>query len=138
MLAKIKTLILSLILMTGFYGAAVPAAVSAQSSIADNVCSGVLSTSGEDASGASSCEEDGENNFTSIITRVINIFSILIGAISVIMIIIGGFRYIVSGGDQNNVTAAKNTIMYAIIGLVVVLFSQVIARFILTNAITKN
>jgi TRAP-type C4-dicarboxylate transport system permease small subunit len=54
------------------------------------------------------------------------------------MIIIGGFRYIVSGGDQTSVTAAKNTIMYAIIGLVVVLFSQVIVRFVLTNAISKN
>ena len=141
MLRKIKYLILSLVMTSGLYVGVLPVAqASAQSSIADNVCSGVLSTSGEDVGSGdvSSCQEEGDNNFTTIITRVINIFSILIGAISVIMIIIGGFRYIISGGDQNNVTAAKNTIMYAIIGLVVVLFSQVIVRFILTNAVTKS
>jgi cytochrome bd-type quinol oxidase subunit 2 len=139
MLKNVKLTIVTMVMSLGLLSfSLLPATVSAQSSIADKVCTGVLSTSGEEGSDISSCEEDGENNFTTIITRVINIFSVLIGAISVIMIIIGGFRYIISGGDQNNVTAAKNTIMYAIIGLVVVLFSQVIVRFILSNAVTKN
>ncbi|HMS32426.1 MAG TPA: pilin [Candidatus Saccharibacteria bacterium] len=139
MLKNLKLTMLSLILSFGLFGAALPVtSVSAQSSIADKVCSGVLSTSGEEGADASSCQEDGDNSFNTIITRVINIFSVIIGAVSVIMIIIGGFRYIISGGDQNSVTAAKNTIMYAIIGLVVVLFSQVIVRFILTNATNKN
>jgi hypothetical protein len=138
MFKKIKNVTLSLILALGLASVFVPAAVQAQSTIADNICTGVLNASGDEATDASSCEEDGENSFSTIITRVINIFSILIGSISVIMIIIGGFRYIISGGDQNNVTAAKNTIMYAIIGLVVVLFSQVIVRFVLTNAVSKN
>jgi hypothetical protein len=139
MLRKLKMTALSLILSFGLFGAALPTmSVNAQSSIADKVCSGVLSTSGEEGADASSCEEDGDNSFNTIITRVINIFSVIIGAVSVIMIIIGGFRYIISGGDQNSVTAAKNTIMYAVIGLVVVLFSQVIVRFVLSNAITKN
>ena len=138
MFKKIKNVTLSLILALGLASVSVPAAVQAQSAIADNICTGVLNASGEEATDSSSCEEDGENSFSTIITRVINIFSILIGSISVIMIIIGGFRYIISGGDQNNVTAAKNTIMYAIIGLVVVLFSQVIVRFVLTNAVSKN
>ena len=138
MFKKIKNVTLSLILALGLASVSVPAAVQAQSTIADNICTGVLNASGEEATDSSSCEEDGENSFSTIITRVINIFSILIGSISVIMIIIGGFRYIISGGDQNNVTAAKNTIMYALIGLVVVLFSQVIVRFVLTNAVSKN
>jgi hypothetical protein len=49
------------------------------------------------------------------------------------MIIIGGFRYITAGGDSNNVSAAKNTIIYAIIGLVIVAFAQIIVQFVLNK-----
>lgn len=68
-----------------------------------------------------------------LLNSVINILSIVVGAVSVIMIIIGGFRYIISGGDSAGVTAGKNTILYAVVGLVVVLFAQVIVRFVLTQ-----
>lgn len=75
--------------------------------------------------------EDPEDAVNTIITTVINIFSLVVGVISVIMIIIGGLKYITSGGDSGNVSGAKNTILYAIIGLVVVALSQVIVRFVL-------
>lgn len=75
--------------------------------------------------------EDPEDAVNSIITTVINIFSLVVGVVSVIMIIIGGLKYITSGGDAGNVGGAKNTILYAIIGLVVVALSQVIVRFVL-------
>jgi hypothetical protein len=54
--------------------------------------------------------------------------------------IYGGFKYITSGGDSGNVTAAKNTIMYALIGLVVVALAQLIVRFVLgkANNVTAN
>jgi hypothetical protein len=68
------------------------------------------------------------------VATVINIFSWIVGVISVIMIIWGGFKYITSGGDTNNVTTAKNTILYAIIGLVIVALAQVIVRFVLSTA----
>jgi multisubunit Na+/H+ antiporter MnhB subunit len=55
----------------------------------------------------------------------------LIGAISVIMLIIGGIRYTISGGDSGNVTAAKNTILYAIIGLVVAFLAFAIVNWVL-------
>lgn len=71
---------------------------------------------------------------SNIIKRVINIMSIVVGAVSVLMIIIGGVRYVVSAGDSNGVQGAKNTILYALVGLVVVLFSQIIARFVLSAA----
>ncbi|MFO0971744.1 MAG: pilin [Candidatus Saccharimonadales bacterium] len=81
------------------------------------------------------CTDDGtgENSLSGVIKRVIDIFSIVVGAVSVIMIIIGGFRYVVSNGDSNGVSGAKNTILYAIVGLVIVIFAQVIVRFVLTN-----
>ena len=67
------------------------------------------------------------------ITWVINAFSIVVGIAAVIMIIVGGLRYIISGGDSGNVTSAKNTILYAIIGLVVVALSQFIVKFVLAK-----
>jgi Flp pilus assembly pilin Flp len=71
---------------------------------------------------------------------IINVFSWIIGAVSVIMIIYGGFRYITSGGDSNGVTAAKNTILYAIIGLVIVALAQIIVNFVLnkTNEVASG
>jgi hypothetical protein len=105
-------------------------------SIADNVCKGVLSTETgtiSAATNASSCAETGDKSLSGVARRIINIFSIVVGTVSVIMIIIGGFRYIISGGDSTGVTAAKNTILYAIVGLIIVLFSQVIVRFVISN-----
>jgi hypothetical protein len=71
----------------------------------------------------------------SIFTTIINVLLFIIGAISVIMLIIGGIRYTVSGGDAGNVTAAKNTIMYALIGLVVAFLAFAIVNWVL-GAIT--
>lgn len=148
---RIKKLITASLLLVGFM--ATPATVLAQavdqqqnvtplttgtsSTIADNVCRGVLSAEGDQApvgTTVSACQEQGDDSFSFIVRRIINIFSIVVGAVSVVMIIIGGFRYIISGGDSSGVSSAKNTILYAIVGLVIVLFAQVIIRFILTNA----
>lgn len=70
---------------------------------------------------------------TGVFSTVTNVLLFVIGAISVIMIIIGGLRYVVSGGDSSNVTAAKNTILYAIVGLVVALLAYAVINFVLTN-----
>ncbi len=79
--------------------------------------------------------DDASERVNNIIETVINVFSIVVGVVSVIMIIIGGLKYITSGGDSGNVTGAKNTILYAIIGLVVVALAQVIVRFVLQKAV---
>lgn len=92
------------------------------------VCEGALLDSDAQCN-----EEDEQNGFNELMIRIINIFSVVVGSISVIMVIVGGFRYIISAGDSNGVTGAKNTILYAIVGLVIVLFSQVIVRFVLSN-----
>jgi hypothetical protein len=65
--------------------------------------------------------------------RVLETFTFIIGAISVLMIIIGGIRYATSNGEQAQVTGAKNTILYAIVGLVVAVMSYGIVRFVITN-----
>jgi hypothetical protein len=69
-----------------------------------------------------------------LIKNIINIFSVVVGIVAVIMIIVGGFRYITSGGDSGNVTGAKNTILYAIVGLVIVALAQFIVKFVLNKS----
>lgn len=77
---------------------------------------------------------------TSIVKTVIEIFSWVVGAVAVVMVIFGGFRYVTSGGDNAKVTSAKNTILYALIGLIVVALSQVIVIFVFnkTNEVVKT
>lgn len=76
----------------------------------------------------------GDKNLTDIITTVVNIISIIVGVVAVIMIIWGGLKYITSGGESGKITSAKNTIIYALIGLVVVALAQFIVRFVLSKA----
>lgn len=66
-----------------------------------------------------------------IFTVIVNILLFIIGAICVIMLIWGGIRYTTSGGQAASVTAAKNTIMYAIIGLVIAFLAFAIVNWVL-------
>jgi biopolymer transport protein ExbB/TolQ len=49
----------------------------------------------------------------------------------VIVIIVAGIRYTTSGGNSNSVAAAKNTLLYAVIGLVVAVFAYAIVNFVI-------
>ena len=109
----------------------VPATVGAQT-IKENICKGIDDTTEETFS---SCAETNDNSspLNKILKTIIRIFSIVVGAASVIMIIYGGFKYITSGGNDGSVSSAKNTILYAVIGLIVVALAQLIVRFVLTE-----
>jgi len=69
---------------------------------------------------------------TEFIKSIVNILLYLVGVIAVIMIIIGGIKYVTSNGDSSAVTSAKNTIMYAIIGVVVAILAFAIVNWIIT------
>ena len=69
-------------------------------------------------------------NANVVIKNVTNTMFFIIGAVSVIMLIYGGIRYTTSGGNANSVTAAKNTIMYSIIGLVVAILAFAVVNFV--------
>lgn len=66
-------------------------------------------------------------------TTITNVLLFIVGAIAVIMIVVGGMRYVLSGGDSKKVTDAKNTILYAIIGIVVAILSYAVVRFVIGN-----
>ncbi len=68
-----------------------------------------------------------------IFQTITNVLLFLVGAISVIMLIIGGVRYTISGGESSAVTGAKNTILYAVVGIVVSLLAFAIVNFVLTS-----
>lgn len=70
-----------------------------------------------------------------VFTQITNTVLYAVGIISVIMLIYGGLRYVVSGGDSKKVTDAKNTILYAIIGLIISILAFAIVNFVI-NAVT--
>jgi hypothetical protein len=71
-----------------------------------------------------------------IFTVIANTLIFIIGAVSVIYLIIGGLRYVTSGGDSKAVTAAKDTILYAIIGVVIAVISFALVQFVI-NALAS-
>lgn len=140
MIQKLKLLMLSIGSLIIF---AVPLAATAmvsaqvdQSNINNNLCSG----SNGDLSGGTTgnCGDQATSTVNHLITVIINILSVVVGVIAVIMIIVAGFRYITSGGKQESVTGAKNTILYAIIGLVIVALAQIIVHFVLDKTTTAT
>lgn len=79
------------------------------------------------------CKAQGTDNVFNVIKSVINILLYVVGVVSVIMIIVGGIRYTTSAGDSNGVSSAKDTIIYAVVGLVVSVMAYAIVNFVLTN-----
>ena len=105
---------------------------NAQTEPSEGLCSGIgFADPNNDGCGTA---EEGDEAVQTIIGTIVNILSIVVGAVSVIMIIVGGLRYITSSGDSGNVQAAKNTILYAIVGLIIVVFAQVIVRFVVNRS----
>lgn len=72
---------------------------------------------------------------TGTFATITNVLLFIIGAIAVIMIVIGGMRYVLSGGDSNQITAAKNTILYAIVGIIVAILAYAVVNFVLESFI---
>jgi hypothetical protein len=134
MLKKIKEICFSLGL---FSLVAVPVLAPAvayadlnPSTIKTELCNG---TNGDTDDTSSGCADTGGVSLEDIMRKVITIFSIIVGFVAVVMIIVGGIKYITSGGDSGNISGAKNTIIYAIIGLIIVALAQVLVHYVLKN-----
>lgn len=147
MLRKTKQLLVAIVLGVALFAAPVPVfaaeeapaagaasaeadADSASGTAAKNaVCDGLGLTGGSNG-----CQTPADGpSVNSIIRTVISFLSFIIGFIAVIMVIIGGLKYVTSNGDANSISSAKNTILYALIGLVIVALAQVIVRFVLNT-----
>jgi Type IV secretion system pilin len=96
-----------------------------------DICSGVGAVSG-----ANGCDAPkGSPTVNSVINNVINIISAFVGILAVIMIVFAGFRYVTAAGDSGKISSAKNTLIYAIVGLVVAGVAQLIVRYVVTNVV---
>jgi ABC-type Fe3+ transport system permease subunit len=73
------------------------------------------------------------SNLGAQVKIIVNILLYILGAIAVVMIVIGGIRYTTSNGDSSAITSAKNTILYSVIGLVVAILAYSIVNFVLTQ-----
>lgn len=84
---------------------------------------------------SSVCAATGTDTAASLIKKIINILLFFLGAIAVIMIIIGGISYTTSGGDSGSVSKAKNTILYSIIGLAIAFSAYAIVNWVVLRII---
>jgi uncharacterized membrane protein len=100
----------------------------------DAVCEGLGA-----ATGGAGCEEPaGESTLNGTVTNAINIISLVVAVIAVIMVIVGGLKYITSQGESAGTAGAKNTIIYAIVGLIIVALAQLIVRFVVNRVTTDQ
>lgn len=132
---RLSTLITGLAITIALsLGLAAPAfAQTAQDQINNGLCAGSNLQFTENPGQCSAASSDATTKINNLVKTVVNLLSAVVGIVAVIMIIVGGFRYVTSGGNDTSVTAAKNTILYAIIGLIVVALAQIIVRFTLSK-----
>jgi len=126
MTKKVLISVLGVLMLAGAVAAVVPDTAHAAVNVFQNC--------GSNADTAV-CKATGDKLFgpNSIWTNIINTLIFITGSISVLMIVIGGLRYTISGGDQGAISSAKNTILYAVIGLVVSLMGYAIVNFVLSS-----
>ena len=145
MFRKIKNLILvaatgstlAVPLLIPAFASAATLSFGATDTINTALCNGIGQATQDTAS--ANCGTNGTGSgadLHAIATKVINILSVIVGIIAVIMIIYGGFKYITSGGDTGNVSGAKNTLIFALVGLIIVALAQFIVHFVLNSATT--
>ncbi len=77
------------------------------------------------------CKSKGDK-VDNTVKNITNLILWALGVVSVIMLVVGGFKYVTSNGDSNSIQSAKNTILYAVIGLVVAILGQVIITYVIS------
>lgn len=118
----IKNSVAAFMLIMAF---ALPVAVSSHAAV--NASTEESIRDGVDQAGG----DDNSTDLPEFIKNIVNILLFVIGAVSVIVIIVGGIRYVTSAGDSSGITGAKNTILYAVVGLVVAFMAYAIVNFVL-------
>lgn len=117
---KLKQIIIAGVLFAfGTFALAPVASVYAATSPTDDACAAI------------DCDDPNGLDISGVVKTIIQILSIVIGIAAVIMIMISGFKYITAGGDSAKITSAKNTIVYAIVGLIIVVLAQFIVQYVI-------
>ena len=103
-------------------------------SAAGDVCSSSASSEVKEAAGCSG----GSDDLPNVIVSILNVIIGVAGFISVIWIIIGGVNYMTSSGDPNKTKKARDTILYACIGLIICVLSFAIVNFVILNVLKAS
>lgn len=125
---KFTALTMSLAVLFAF---TTPVFVSAATGSSDAACQAI---SVVNPTGACDSKAQTGSTLSKVIKLILNLLSLVAGVIAVIMLIVGGLKYITSQGDASSAASARNTLLYAIIGLVIVVFAQMIVKFVLKKS----
>lgn len=94
---------------------------------------GALDVACQGNSDSTLCSDENKNKSADgLVKTIVNALLFIVGALSVVMIIVGGILYVTSQGDSGNVTKAKNTILYSVVGLIVSFIAYAIVNWVLT------
>jgi hypothetical protein len=99
------------------------------SDVKDDTAKGACEVKGREGCNKNSTE----GNLRGLFSTIVNILLFIVGAVAVIMLVIGGLKYVTSNGDQSAITSAKQTILYAIIGIVVAFLAYAMVNFVVTQ-----
>lgn len=117
-------------------GVAAPAYAACDAGL--GLSNGANCAQGSDQSSCLFGTESGCDGQTPIFKTITNVLLFIIGAVSVIMLILGGIRYTISQGDSSAITSAKNTILYAIIGIIVAILAYAAVNFVIGSFAPKQ
>ncbi len=73
----------------------------------------------------------GVNKTSTLLSKIVPVLLFAAGFIAIIMIVIAGLSYVTSGGDEKKIESAKNTIIYAVAGLIIAVLAYAITKFVL-------
>ena len=129
---RIKYIILTLGLLAGFGLAAVPVGVGAAPPAYDPLA-GVCTDARGHPIKTAICNNRTDKKAPKIIKNIVNVLLFILAAVSVVVIIIAGITYTTSGGNATLVTKAKNTLLYAVVGLIVAIMAYAIVNYVITS-----
>ena len=124
----LKIIALAIVLVAGII------ALNASPVFADDICNTPVS---DEIKAASGCDSSSSKDLPKVVQNILNVVISIASIIAVIFIIIGGVQYMGSSGDPGKIKKAKDTILYAVIGLVVCALAFVIVNFVI-NTILKQ
>ncbi len=123
-----KAILLTLPLIAGVFGLGTATSVFADSTTT-NICN---SEANEAVKKAAGCPKTPSGNFQTLLTTILNSIIAVVGLVAVVFIIIGGINYITSGGDVGKVKKAKDTIIYAAIGIAICALAFAIVNWVIS------
>jgi hypothetical protein len=124
-----KSFVLALMMVSALFVFTAPATSFAAGSSSDEACQAILAVNP-----SGKCDKSASTALTRILRVVLQLLSVIAAVIAVIMLIVSGFKFITSQGDAAGAASARNTLIYAIVGIVIVVFAQIIVKFVLKKS----